>query len=171
MPDNGSPVAGYRIYATTSADGQGNAVVRTAQSTGATVTGLANGTVYYFRVTAFDAAGKESSFSTPASAEPSAGGGPLVPVPQGLPKQLIAFLLAGVAAGALTLAARYKRLNSDKKNKKNGPPTAASDIRAVSDTSRPPAVSVRDTGREPTRTVCLVPHAGITTTTIKERRP
>ena len=38
--------------------------------TGATVTGLLNGTVYYFMVTAVNATGNESPFSTEVSAEP-----------------------------------------------------------------------------------------------------
>jgi hypothetical protein len=47
----------------------------------------------------------------------------------------------------------------------------ASDVRAIPDTARPDVVSVRDTGREPTHTVRLEPHPGVTTTTIKEARP
>ena len=45
------------------------------------------------------------------------------------------------------------------------------DVRAVPDTVRPGAVSVRDTGQEPTHTVRLEPHPGVSTTTIKEGRP
>jgi hypothetical protein len=46
-----------------------------------------------------------------------------------------------------------------------------SDVRAVPDTVRPAEVSVRDTGQEPTHTVRLEPHPGVSTTTIKEGRP
>jgi hypothetical protein len=45
------------------------------------------------------------------------------------------------------------------------------DVRAVADAVRLDAVSVRDTGQEPTHTVRLEPHPGVSTTTIKEGRP
>jgi len=44
-------------------------------------------------------------------------------------------------------------------------------VRAVADTFRVDAVKIRDTGREPTHTVRLEPHPGITTTTLKKGRP
>jgi hypothetical protein len=44
----------------------------------------------------------------------------------------------------------------------------APDVRAVPDTGRPDVVGVLDTGWEPTHTVRLEPHPGVTTTTIKE---
>jgi hypothetical protein len=166
---SGSPVAGYKIYATTSPDEKGSGVIRTAEGAGATVTGLTNGTVYFFRVTAFDAAGNESSFSTPASAEPSGGDVPIVPANHGWPTRLITTLLAAAAAAALALIARYKHVNSQK-NKKDHEPPVASGVRAEPGITRRDAVSIRETGQEPTRTIRLIPHSGVTTTTLKETR-
>ena len=73
-----------------------------------------NGTVYYFMVTAVDAAGNESPFSTEVSAEPTE---PATRVTVGLdsptaPKQLIALLAAVAAmaaAGVFTLITRRRR--------------------------------------------------------------
>lgn len=144
------------------------------------MTGLPNGTVYYFMVTAVNAAGNESPFSTEVSAEPP---GPVTGVTVSLnsptpPKQLIALLAAVaamVAAGAFTLIARRgRRFRSRKlaRSERSGQQMAvASDVRAVPDASRPDVVSIRDTGREPTHTVRLEPHPGVTTTMIKEGRP
>jgi hypothetical protein len=45
------------------------------------------------------------------------------------------------------------------------------DVRAVPDAVRLDAVSVRDTGQEPTHMVRFEPLPGVSTTTIKEGRP
>ena len=94
------------------------------------------------------------------------------------PTQLIALLAAVAAmaaAGAFTLIARRRRRfphGSSLARRVPGQQMAvASDVRAVPDTSRPDVLDVRDTGQEPTHTVRLEPHPGVTTTTIKEGRP
>jgi predicted phage tail protein len=65
--DGGSPVTGYKIYDGTTADFRDGASAATSTTTSATVTGLAGGTTYYFRVTAVNAVSEG-----PASAEASA---------------------------------------------------------------------------------------------------
>ena len=56
--DGGSPVTGYDIYAGTTADFNGRAPVARVTGTVVTVTGLVNGTTYYFKVTAVNRVGE-----------------------------------------------------------------------------------------------------------------
>ena len=69
--DGGAPISGYDVYQGTSPGGETGTPVRgspfTATST--TVTGLVNGTTYYFKVAAVNAAGR-SPLSAEASAVP-----------------------------------------------------------------------------------------------------
>jgi predicted phage tail protein len=178
--DGGSPVISYKVYVATAPGVPGSAAVISTKGTGATVTSLANGTTYYFMVTAVNAAGNESPFSTGVSAEPA---GPAKGVTVSLtsptaPTQLIALLAAAAAtaaAAAFTLIARRRRRfrsPEQARSARSDQQTAvAPDVRAVPDTGRPDVVGVRDTGWEPTHTVRLEPHPGVTTTTIKEGRP
>ena len=153
-----------------------------------TVANLVNGTVYYFMVTAVNAAGEESPASTEVSAEPT---GPARGVTVSLdspmvPKQLtalLAALAALAAAGVFTLIARHRRRlrARDPDGSARGPGhgrehavqqlAAVADVRAVPGTARPDVVSVRDTGQQPTQTVRLEPHPGAATTTIKDTGP
>ena len=183
-PDGGPPVSGYKVYLVTAPDVRPGAAFASTRDTGGTVAGLVNGTVYYFMVTAVNAAGNESPASTEVSAEPT---GPARGVTVSLnsltaPKHLIALLAAvavAAAAGAFTLISRRRRGvrsrdpdSSARGRARSGQQTAVpSDVRAVPDTARPDMVSVRDTGGEPTHTVRLEPHPGAATTTIKEGRP
>ena len=73
MSAGGSPVISYKVYVATAPGVQGRATSGSINGTGATVTGLLNGTVYYFMVTAVNATGNESPFSTEVSAEPGRG--------------------------------------------------------------------------------------------------
>src|SRR6185312_11041666 len=141
---------------------------------------LVNGTTYYFMVTAVNAAGNESPSSTEVSAEPVklATQVKVTPDSPTVPPQLIALLTAAAAmaaAGIFTLITRgrsrfrsRKRARSERSRQEMD---MGSDVRAVPDTVRPAVVSVRDTGQEPTHTVRLEPHPGVSTTTIKEGRP
>ena len=161
---NGGPqVTGYNVYDGTTADFKASTRVKSSTSAGATVTGLANGTTYYFWVTAINIAGHESPSSAEVSARPETA------VTSGsVPKELIAALaaIATVAvAGALTLAMRGRRLNSRSPRHV----TPASDVRAVPGPRLPDAVNVRETGREPTHTVRFEPDRGTTITTLKEK--
>jgi fibronectin type 3 domain-containing protein len=176
-PDGGSAAAGYRIYLASRPGMQAGGAIGTTKGTDVTVARLANGTTYYFMVTAVGPAGDESPFSAQVAAEPRAG--VVVPVtPAGPSKSLIALLAAAGAmavAGALTWITRHRRPSPSRKpahSARSGEQAAmVQDVRAVPDTARPDMVSVHDTGREPTHTVRLEPDSGITSTTIKEGRP
>jgi hypothetical protein len=141
------------------------------------VTRLVNGTTYYFMVTAVNAAGNESPSSTEVSAEPVklATQVKVTPDSPTVPPQLIALLTAAAAmaaAGVFTLITRGRARFRSRKHARSRPEMdVGSDVRAVPDTVRPAEVSVRDTGQEPTHTVRLEPHPGVSTTTIKEGRP
>jgi hypothetical protein len=180
--DGGSPAVSYKVYIATTPGAQESTAIAT-KGTGGIVTGLVNGTTYYFRVTAIDAAGNESPSSTAVSAEPTApttGEAVSLTSPTSR-KQLIAFLAAAaavVAAGALTLVARRRRRVRSRERAGSAPGLApvgqpiatASDVRTVPDTVRPDVVNVRDTGQPP-HTIRIEPNPGVATTTIKERRP
>ena len=66
------PPASYHVYEGTSPGFTLGAPVMSTTSTNATVTGLTNGTTYYFVVAAVDASGTVSAASAEASAEPLA---------------------------------------------------------------------------------------------------
>ena len=177
-PDGGSSAVGYKVYFATAPGVQNSAVLGTTKDADAVVAGLANGTKYWFMVTAVDAAGNESPFSTEVSATPTElASGPIVNLPSGMLKQLITLLgaLGAVAvAGVSTLITRRRRLRSRehaRSARSDQQTDMPSDVRAVPDTSQPDVVNVRDTGQEPTHTVRLEPNPGPTTTTIKEGRP
>jgi len=80
---------------------------------------------------------------------------------------VLLYLLIGLAAAAgvaaAALAAHLLR--------RGGQVTAAASVRAVPHTGPPPTLVVRDTGRRPTLTVQIEPHASTAVTTIKEARP
>lgn len=167
---DGASVISYKVYLASLPGVQESAAIGTSKSPDTTVAGLTNGTLYYFMVAAVDAAGNESPLSAEVTAEPA---GPL-PSP-GPPKWLITLLAAAAAmvvAGALTLTRRRLRARKPAHSIRSREQVAVpQDVRAVPDTFRVDAVKVRETGREPTHTVRLEPHPGITTTTIKEGRP
>jgi hypothetical protein len=136
------------------------------------VTNLTNGTVYYFMVTAVNASGNESPFSTEVSAEPVAATELRVAAPPPTAPAPLVALLAAVAAMAaaagFTLLARSRRRVGPRSRQETA---VTPDVRAVPDTSRPDALGVRDTGQDPTHTVRLEPQPGVATTTMKEGRP
>ncbi len=165
--DGGSRVTGYDLYRTTAPGFQASAVITSVTGTSTTVTGLTNGTTYYFMVAAINATGHEGPFSAEVPAKPGTTTTvTLTSAP--VPKQLIVVLaaIATVAlAGAFTLANRGRR--PDSRSPRHVTPR--SDVRAEPGPRQPGAVNVRDTGNEPTHTVRFEPDHGITTTTIKEK--
>jgi hypothetical protein len=127
--------------------------------------------MYYFTVAALTATGPESARSTEASARPQHQG-PRVPVPQSVPKPLIALLAAAgaaIVATGFTLFTRSDRFRSRARHRQQA--AVAADVRAVADTTQPDAVRIRDTGPEPVHTIRFEPDPGVASTTIKERRP
>jgi predicted phage tail protein len=162
----GSPPASYHVYAGTSPGFIPGAAVSSTTSTNATVTGLTNGTTYYFVVTAVDANGKVSGTSGEVSAMPT-GTAVLAATSKKVPKPVIVSLAAvavGATAGALTLTARRLR-----KRPRPRPPLAPpSDVRAVPDKVRPGPVTLHEIGVEETYTVRLEPLPAAIITTIEE---
>jgi predicted phage tail protein len=172
VSDGGSSVIRYNVYVTAAPGVQGATKKGSTTSNDVTVTNLTNGTVYYFMVTAVNASGNESPFSTEVSAEPVAATELRVAAPPPTAPAPLVALLAAVAAMAaaagFTLLARSRRRVRPRSRQETA---VTQDVRAVPDTSRPDALGVRDTGQEPTHTVRLEPQPGVATTTMKEGRP
>ncbi len=161
----GSPPARYDVYEGTSPGFSPGTAIGSTAGTSATVAGLANGTTYYFVVTAVDGSGKMSAASAEASAEPT---GTAVLTSKKVPKPVIVSLAAvaiGATAGALTLSARLLR----KRPPRSYPPAAPpAEVRAVPDPGRPGPASIREIGVGETYTVRLEPLPGAIITTIEE---
>jgi predicted phage tail protein len=169
--DGGSPLARYQVYLSTTPGALGTSSlsartpVKIVTATSAVVTGLTNGTTYYFAVAAVNADGTVSSASGEASAEPTENA---VLTSKKVPAPVI-ISLAAVAivatAGALTLGARRLRLRSR-------PPLAPpADVRAVPDKGRPGMVRIEEIGTDETYTVRFEPLPAAIITTIEELVP
>jgi predicted phage tail protein len=161
----GAPPTKYNVYDGTSPGFFPGTPVSSTSGPSVTVTGLANGTTYYFVVTAVDAHGKMSAVSGEASAEPT---GKAVLTSKKVPKPVIVSLAAvaiGATAGALTLAAHRLRKRPPRSHPPAAPP---SEVRAVPDPGLPGPVSVHEIGVEETYTVRLEPLPAAIITTIEE---
>jgi len=184
LPDGGPPLTGYKLYYSKDPGLRSSTLLGSPSGTGgieSNVSSLVNGTVYYFVVTAVNAAGHEGPASTEVSAEPN-GPPPKVHVGLGVPlvpAQLAAVLTAVAAlavAGVSTLIARHRRgrrpggADSSEPSQDHPSQQAAlvPDVRAVPNAARPETVHVSNTGQQPTHTVRLEPHAGAPATMIKE---
>jgi fibronectin type 3 domain-containing protein len=134
--------ASYHVYEGTSPGFTLGVPVMSTTSTNATVTGLTNGTTYYFAVTAVDASGTVSATSAEASAEPLATA-VLASATTKVPKPVIVSLLAvAVAAIAAALALTARRLR--KRPRKRPPAAPPSDVRAVPEMGPPSPVSLHE---------------------------
>jgi predicted phage tail protein len=162
--DGGSPLTGYNVYQGTSPGFSVGTAVSNITSTSTVVSGLTNGTTYYFVVTAVYANGKMSASSSEASAEPTAKA--VLPWKK-VSKPVIISLAAvafGATAGALTLGARRLR------PRRRPPMAPPSDVRAVPDKGKPGLVSIHEVGPDETYTVRLEPLPATAITTIQEIR-
>ena len=142
------PPAGYHVYEGASPGFTLGTPVMSTTSTNATVTGLANGTTYYFVVAAVDASGTVSAASAEASAEPLATA-VLASATQKVPKPVIISLAAvavAAVAAALALTARWLR----KRLRKRPPAAPPSDVRAVPEMGPPSPVNLHE----------IAPHEG-----------
>jgi len=168
----GSPPASYEIYMGTSPGFSLGTPVGGTTGTSAMVTGLADGTTYYFVVTAFDAQGKASGASGEVSAEPAESA---VLTSKQVPKQVIVSLAAiaiGATLGALALAGQWLRRRSLRSRSPAPPPAAPpAEARAVPEPGRPGPVSIHEIGIGETYTVRLEPLAAAVITTIEELTP
>jgi len=136
------PPASYHVYEGTSPGFTLGTPVMSTASTTATVTGLTNGTTYYFVVTAVDASGAVSAASAEASAEPLTTA-VLDSATQQVPKPVI-ISLAAVAAAAIAagLALTVRRLRN--RPRKHPPAAPPSDVRAVPEMGPPHPVNLHD---------------------------
>jgi fibronectin type 3 domain-containing protein len=166
--DGGSPLARYQVYLGTTPGISGlsaSTPVKSVTGTSTVVTGLTNGTTYYFAVAAVNADGTVSSASGEASAEPTENA---VLTSKKVPTPVIISLAAvaiGATAGALTLGVRRLRPRSR-------PPLAPpADVRAVPDKGQPGLVSIQEIGTDETYTVRFEPLPAAIITTIEELVP
>jgi predicted phage tail protein len=167
---SGASVIGYEIYQA-NAPGAPMTPIGTAPGIDFTVPGLSNGTTYYFTVAALGPSGQQSAQSIEASARPQHLQRQ-VPVPAGIPEQLIALIAAAGAAVVgvgLTMFTRWWHRHRPGQNGQQ--PVPVPHVQAVPGTTRPDLVSVRNTGPEPVHTLRFESDPGVTTTTITKGEP
>jgi fibronectin type 3 domain-containing protein len=138
----GAAPARYHVYQGTSPGFALGTPVTSTSDTHATVTGLTNGTTYYFVVTAVDGSGTVIGTSGEASAQPLATA-VLASATTTVPKPVIVSLaavaaLAIAAAGALTARRLRKRL------RKRPPAAPPADVRAVPEMGPPSPVNLHE---------------------------
>jgi predicted phage tail protein len=138
----GAPPASYHVYQGTSSGFTLGTPVTSTSDTHATVTGLTNGTTYYFVVTAVDGSGTVSGTSGEASAQPLATA-VLASATTTVPKPVIVSL-AAVAAVAIAAAGALTARRLRKRPRKRPPAAPPADVRAVPEMGPPSPVSLHE---------------------------
>jgi len=141
-PAGGAPPASYHVYEGTSSGFTLSTPVTSTTGTNATVTGLTNGTTYYFVVTAVDASGTVSGASGEASAQPLATA-VLTSATGKVPKPVIVSL-AAVAAAAIAAAGALTARRLRKRPRKRPPAAPPADVRAVPEMGPPSPVNLHE---------------------------
>jgi len=150
----------YLVYEGTSPDFHNTRPVARTPSTNVMVSGLTNGTTYYFVVTALGTSGKMSASSNVASAEPNvtavltAKRSPAKPVIV----SLAVLAIAAVAAAAILAARRL--------HPRPLPPSTA--VHVVPEPGPPGPVTIEETGFEELHTVRIELHPAAVITTVEE---
>ena len=116
--------------------------VTSTSDTHTTVTGLTNGTTYYFVVTAVDGSGTVSGASGEASAQPLATA-VLASATTSVPKPVIVSL-AAVAAAAIAAAGALTARRLRKRPRKRPPAAPPADVRAVPEMGPPSPVNLHE---------------------------
>jgi fibronectin type 3 domain-containing protein len=138
----GAPPASYHVYQGTSPGFTLGTPVTSTGDTHATVTGLTNGTTYYFVVTAVDGSGTVSGTSGEASAQPLATA-VLASATTTVPKPVIVSL-AAVAAVAIAAAGALTARRLRKRPRKRPPAAPPADVRAVPEMGPPSLVNLHE---------------------------
>ena len=138
----GAAPASYHVYEGTSPGFTLGTPVTSTTGTHATVTGLTNGTTYYFVVTAVDAGGTVSGASGEASAQPLATAvltSDTTKVPKPVIVSLAAVAVAAIAAAGALTAHRLRR-----RPRKRPPAAPPVDVRAVPEMGPPSPVNLHE---------------------------
>ena len=138
----GAAPASYHVYQGTSPGFTQGTPVTSTSDTHATVTGLTNGTTYYFVVTAVDGSGTVSGTSGEASAQPLATA-VLASATTTVPKPVIVSL-AAVAAVAIAAAGALTARRLRKRPRKRPPTAPPADVRAVPEMGPPSPVNLHE---------------------------
>ena len=138
----GAAPASYHVYEGTSPGFTLGTPVTSTTGTHATVTGLTNGTTYYFVVTAVDTSGTLSGASGEASAQPLATA-VLTSETSKVPKPVI-FSLAAVAVAAIAAAGALTAHRLRKRPRKRPPAAPPADVRAVPEMGPPSPVNLHE---------------------------
>ena len=138
----GAAPASYHVYQGTSPGFTLGTPVTSTSDTHATVTGLTNGTTYYFVVTAVDGSGTVSGTSGEASAQPLATA-VLASATTTVPKPVIVSL-AAVAALAIAAAGALTARRLRKRPRKRPPAAPPADVRAVPEMGPPSPVNLHE---------------------------
>ena len=138
----GAPPASYHVYQGTSPGFTLGTPVTSTSDTRATVTGLTNGTTYYFVVAAVDGSGTVSGTSGEASAQPLATA-VLASATTTVPKPVIVSL-AAVAAVAIAAAGALTARRLRKRPRKRPSAAPPADVRAVPEMGPPSPVNLHE---------------------------